>query len=172
MITEDQIIEKYLEGHGKEFIDDGYTLTAIYEYQDESGTVIQYKSRFDNPCSGKDKAIRYFWINKTFIIPLKKKAIKLMPLYKLPGLLKNLNDVVYIVEGEACADRLAELGMTVTTSGGATGYSKTDWKPLAGRQVVIWPDNDEAGLKYAEAVTKILMELECSIQWVDLAQFK
>ena len=39
-----------------------------------------------------------------------------------------------------------------TTSGAADSAPKADWRPLAGRDVTIWPDNDEAGQRYADAV--------------------
>jgi putative DNA primase/helicase len=170
VVTEEEIKGKYLEGHGKELIDKGYAFTSLYPYKDESEKVIQYKIRFDHPEKGKE--IRYFWISGVNILPNKRSTIKVMPLYRLPDLLKNSNDIVYLVEGEACADALAELGLVVTTSGSSTGYDQTDWKPLTGRQVVIWPDNDETGIKYAKEVTQILTELECSVQIINLATLK
>ena len=42
-----------------------------------------------------------------------------------------------------CARR--RLGLLATTSGAADSAAKADWRPLAGRDVIIWPDNDEAG---------------------------
>lgn len=33
--------------------------------------------------------------------------------------------------------------------GGATGWNKTDWSAIYGREVYIWADNDEAGIKCA-----------------------
>lgn len=45
----------------------------------------------------------------------------------------------------------------------------TDWLPLAKRKVVVWPDNDEPGLKYAHSVTQQLQSLGCEISWVDIA---
>ena len=36
---------------------------------------------------------------------------------------------------------------------------KTDWTPLKGKHIIIWPDNDEAGNKYAKNAEKKLLEL-------------
>ena len=38
---------------------------------------------------------------------------------------------------------------TTAMSGANTAVEKTDWSPLAGKRVIIWPDNDAAGQKYA-----------------------
>jgi putative DNA primase/helicase len=81
------------------------------------------------------------------------------PLYRLPELLKS-SGPVYVTEGEKAADALHALGFTVTTSAhGANSAGGTDWTPLAGRDVVIIPDNDEAGAGYAEAVIDLLSGL-------------
>ena len=44
--------------------------------------------------------------------------------------------------------------MIATTSGSADSAAAADWTPLANRNVIIWPDNDAAGLQYAQTVTK------------------
>jgi len=67
---------------------------------------------------------------------------------------------VYVVEGEKCVDRLVGLVHATTSSGGSNAASKSDWSPLAGREVVILPDNDDAGRKYAADVAAILHELD------------
>ncbi|WP_196305056.1 DUF927 domain-containing protein [Burkholderia vietnamiensis] len=65
---------------------------------------------------------------------------------------------VFVVEGEKAALALRGLGqmVVVTSAGGAKAAAKTDWSPLAGRPVVIWPDNDEAGLKYQDEVIELI----------------
>jgi hypothetical protein len=80
------------------------------------------------------------------------------PLYRFPDL--NGADRVYVVEGEKAADAAARIGLTATTSvHGAKSPHKTDWQPLAGKEVVILPDNDEAGRNYADNVATILGKL-------------
>jgi hypothetical protein len=80
----------------------------------------------------------------------------LWPLFNLPAILASAGPV-YIVEGEKAACAGAAIGLTCTTSAhGAKSPAKTDWAPLAGRQVVILPDNDAAGRAYAEAVAGLI----------------
>ena len=68
---------------------------------------------------------------------------------------------VYVVEGEKAFDAASGLGLVATASaGGANTAGKSDWSPLAGREVVILPDNDDAGRKYAADVAEILHELD------------
>jgi hypothetical protein len=75
------------------------------------------------------------------------------PLFLLPYLQQG-PDPVIICEGEKSASAVADQGWTATTSsGGAKSHKKTDWSPLYGRRCVIWPDNDHAGMQYAEEVS-------------------
>jgi hypothetical protein len=75
------------------------------------------------------------------------------PLYRLPELIANPSVPVLICEGEKKADAVPMLflGWLGTTSMGGAGAAKlTDWSPLAGRNVIIWPDHDEPGRRYAD----------------------
>ena len=82
------------------------------------------------------------------------------PLYRLPSVLAQPGERVFVCEGEKAADAAVSVGLLATTSaGGARAADKTDWTPLAGRDVVILPDNDEAGAKYAADVANILVKL-------------
>ena len=46
--------------------------------------------------------------------------------------------------------------VTTTTLNGAQSPHKSDFSPLQGRSVRIWPDNDKAGCQYAERVAALL----------------
>ena len=92
------------------------------------------------------------------------------PLYRLPELLRS-SGPVYVCEGEKAADALGALGFTVTTSAnGAKAAKGTNWTPLAGRDVVILPDHDDAGAGYAEDVIRLLGQLapKPTVKIVDL----
>jgi putative DNA primase/helicase len=83
-----------------------------------------------------------------------------LPLFHLPELLARQREQVFVVEGEKCTCDLTTLGLLVTTSAhGAKAADKTDWQPLAGREVVILPDNDVEGRAYAQIVAGILKRL-------------
>ena len=81
-------------------------------------------------------------------------------MFRLPELLEKASDRIFVVEGEKCACVLATLGVLVTTSAhGGKSADKTDWGPLAGREVIILPDNDGEGRCYAQTVTGIVSRL-------------
>lgn len=79
-------------------------------------------------------------------------------LYNLHRLAERPDAPVLVVEGEKVADAAREIfpdRVAVTSQGGAAAARKTDWSPLAGRSVVIWPDNDDAGRRYAADVAEL-----------------
>jgi len=81
------------------------------------------------------------------------------PLYGLPDVAAAPR--VFVTEGEKAADAARLLGFVATTSAhGSQSASKTDWTPLAGKEVVILPDNDAAGADYANDVARRLSECE------------
>jgi hypothetical protein len=91
------------------------------------------------------------------------------PLLNLPALLADTNSPVYVVEGEKCVDVLMHFGFLATTSaGGSQAARLTDWTPLANRRVIVLPDNDEAGVKYADDVRGILGILEATVSVAEL----
>src|SRR5262249_33492847 len=58
------------------------------------------------------------------------------------------------------ADAVRALGLPSTTcAGGAKAVRQSDWAPLAGRDVVILPDADPPGEKYADDVARLLRKL-------------
>lgn len=127
--------------------------SALWTYHDADGEPVGVVVRWDRP-SGKD------------IRPVARHAdgwrIGAMPhprpLYGLPELTAPRRLIV--TEGEKAADAARALGFVATTSaGGSQAASKTDWRPLAGKEIWLLPDNDAPGRKYAETVTGILATL-------------
>jgi len=88
------------------------------------------------------------------------------PLYGLASL--NRPGPVWVVEGEKDVDSLTALGLPAVTSGSTSTDEHADWTPLAGREVVIWPDNDEAGKNYADRVAEALGQIGVSVSRVDV----
>lgn len=81
-----------------------------------------------------------------------------LPLYQLSKL--DGADRIYVCEGEACIAMARIIGLCATTSAhGSKSGERTDWSPLAGRDIYILPDNDPSGKEYARAVTNILTKL-------------
>jgi hypothetical protein len=82
------------------------------------------------------------------------------PLYNLPSLLDaEPSKSVIVVEGEPCADAgnatFCDIAVFVTSAQGANNAHKTDWSPVHGREIYIWPDADDAGRQYANAVAEL-----------------
>lgn len=81
----------------------------------------------------------------------------LLPLYRLPDI---TDGVVYVVEGEKCVDAARSIGLNATTSShGSSSAKRSDWSFMAGREIIILPDRDDAGEEYADAVLNIAAEL-------------
>lgn len=130
-----------------------------WKYTDATGKAVAYAVRFSDKEPG----------SKTFrpvsFVEGQWRHCKLPgphPLYQLPELLdpQRKNEPVFVVEGEKAADMGRSLNLPCTTSaGGSSGANSTDWSPLAGRNVVILPDNDEPGEKFAAEVTRLLQIL-------------
>lgn len=79
------------------------------------------------------------------------------PLYHLDQIIKaDRATPILVVEGEKCADVDVPGFLVTTWAGGSAATAKTDWSPLEGREVIVWPDADEAGIKAAKAIANRL----------------
>lgn len=85
---------------------------------------------------------------------------EIRPLYNLPGI--AVSNHVVITEGEKCAQVLIDLGIPATTVMGGANFdpAKTDFSPLAGKDITIWPDNDKAGQEYVERLKTGLQSIK------------
>jgi putative DNA primase/helicase len=94
-------------------------------------------------------------------------------LYGLDRLAATPSALVVVVQGELKCDLLQRLltdrVIVSATGGDKAAISKADWSPLAGRRVVVWPDNDRPGIGSAERVAEILLNLGCTVWVVDLS---
>lgn len=131
-------------------------LTWVWTYRDVAGAAeLGHVARYDGP-DGKE-VIPYFHRNGTGWKA--GAAAEPRPLYGLDTLADA--GVLYIVEGEKSAAALHDLGLEcVTSPGGAQSPHKADWTPVeTARRVIVIPDNDMAGERYAAAVVGILEAL-------------
>lgn len=127
--------------------------SALWTYHDAQGEPVGVVVRWDGP-KGKEMrpVFRHGGGWQIGAMPDSR------PLYGLPDLAAARSAIV--TEGEKSADAARSLGFVATTSaGGSQAAGKTDWRPLAGKEVWILPDNDAAGRKYAETVAGILGKL-------------
>ncbi len=137
---------------------------AFWTYHNAKGEAVGYVLRWD-AANGKEvrpvsRTADGRWIIGGMTEP--------RPLYGLPDLLKAQSrgggSRVYVCEGEKAADAARAVGLIATTSAhGSKSASKADWSPLASpaiREVVILPDADDAGERYADDVAGLLANLE------------
>lgn len=92
------------------------------------------------------------------------------PLYQLHELAKHAGGAVLVVEGEKCVETAAPFMASVvltTWSGGSQAWRQTDWSPLAGRDVILWPDADETGREAAAGIAAMLRSSAKSIKIVN-----
>jgi Protein of unknown function (DUF3987) len=145
----------------------GYTIAGCHRYNAADGTELFRMVRLKHPLRSK------------IILPIHRDGMRYAkgrgempatgwPLYA-PPYPRVETDPVLIVEGEACADALARLGITATTSGSASSANAANWTPLRGRSVRVWPDNDPAGANHADDVTAKLRLLGVPCGIVDIA---
>jgi len=128
-----------------------------WTYRDEDGSILGYVARYESGAGEKSFCPFFKKQGKKWIAGYLKGD---RPLYNLDKIEKSQWDSeIWVVEGEKCADALNKLNVLATTSpGGSNSATKTDWLPLAGHKVIIWPDNDQAGIVYASNVYKMLIE--------------
>ena len=167
----------YASQISRKVVSEGYKHLALHCYTNETGLPLYFKTRLKHPDTG------HKWIRAISLKPngtgwqMKEPDFKLVypdghgkkPLYRLHELVAaNSVDPVYIFEGEQKADLAASLGFVATTCGGSNSISATHLEPLAGRSVVIWPDNDEAGIKARDEIAAALQAIGCSVLSIDI----
>lgn len=149
-------------------IRDGFQPVAMHCYADAMGVPLFWRIRAKHP-DGRKWMRPMHYTGADYAIGEPEPPPDGKPLYRLPELLAaDPAAPVYVVEGEACADALAKLGMVATTSGSADSARSADWSPLQGRSVRVWADNDAAGTKYADAVADALRALDCNVECVQV----
>lgn len=152
------------------------TASCRWVYRDENGRPLFLTVRFEQ--SDGDKVIlpycygRRVWTIKEGPNAGKRRDLTgshfkaprdPRPLYGLDRLAAAPDAPVLLVEGEKAADAAGLLFpdmVAITSQGGSHAASRADWDALAGRNVVIWPDNDQAGLDYAVAAAGELLNQE------------
>ena len=130
--------------------DDLGKATAKWDYLDASGQLIAVVYRYDPPGGGKE--FRPWDAKRRKTAPPDPR-----PLYNQPGMI-NAHQVI-LVEGEKCAQALIDIGVCATTAmhGANAPVDKTDWAPLAGKAVLVWPDRDPPGWEYANRAAHAVM---------------
>ncbi|MBF0178364.1 MAG: AAA family ATPase [Magnetococcales bacterium] len=129
-------------------------ITGKWDYHDRNGQLIACVYRYDPP--GGDKEFRPW-----DVLARRRQAPTPRPLYNIPGIIAAPS--VIVVEGEKCASALISAGFQATTTmqGAKSPPEKTDWTPLSGKDVLIWPDKDAPGWDYAQTVATACRNIGC-----------
>ena len=140
---------------------------AEYIYTDKDGNPIHKTIRYGKqyiPSFGQKAYKDGKWVNGL-------EGIKSM-LYNLPAVVKAVEQgtPILIVEGEKDADNLNKLGFTATTSPMGAGKWREHYREhLVGADVIIIPDNDDAGRKHLRIIAQSLKHTAQFVSWIDLA---
>lgn len=124
--------------------------TAKWDYLDANGKLLAVVYRYDPP--GGKKQFRPWDAKRHKMAPPDPR-----PLYNQPGMVSAAQ--VVLVEGEKCAQALIDAGVNATTAmhGANAPVDKTDWSPLFGKTVLIWPDRDKPGWEYATQAAQAVL---------------
>lgn len=128
---------------------------ASYDYADESGKLLYQSVRLEPKDFRQRQPVNGHW-------QWTLKGVRLV-LYRLKEVLAA--ERVVIVEGEKDVETVRAMGFTATTS----AMGAKSWRPeyaefLAGKHVVLTPDNDDAGQKYIDEVARSIIGKAASIK--------
>lgn len=131
-----------------------FTPAAVFPYRTDMGAVIGAVIRVDTAPGHKiTPQIRLARLEDGTIAWALWSFERPRPLYGLEML--DADGEVWVVEGEKKADFARALGyQAVAWPGGSNGHTHVDWTPLKGRELLLWCDNDEPGVK-------------CMLGWTD-----
>ena len=145
----------------------GYVFTSGWCYRDQDGHRLLYMARYDRPANGQHttkqfKPLTYCdgpdgrseWRCKNLPLP--------RPIFGLDELAARPDTPVLIVEGEKTVIEASNIFVdyiVITSPNGSNSARKADWCSLAGRNVTIWPDNDDAGKRYAADVAAMVQKV-------------
>jgi putative DNA primase/helicase len=96
----------------------------------------------------------------------------LRPLCNLDKVAAKPDAPIVVCEGERAASAAARVfpeWIATTSSGGPHAATGIDWRPVAGRRVLMWPANDHRARRHAREVAVTLAELDCEVSILDAA---
>lgn len=136
--------------------------TISYNYKDEDGNILYQVVRFPNKQfrqRSPDGKGGWKW---------NTQGVRKV-LFRVQHVIRS--EYVFIVEGEKDAMRLAKQGLCATTNVGGAGEGK--WLQeynhfLAGKHVIILPDNDDAGRQHALEIARNLVGIAASVKIIYL----
>jgi len=146
-------------------------VVATYDYTDKTGTVIFQAQRLEGMVDGiKKKTFRQRRPDGSGGWIMNLEGVTQVP-YRLPELIKGIEDgnLVFIVEGEKDVNNLRQIGINATCNPMGAGKWPDELCPwFVDADVMILPDNDQAGDKHARLVDRQLTGIARSVRVLDL----
>lgn len=150
------------EAHLKYMLKDN-DIGAVHDYKDRNGDIIGHSIRVISKESGSKQVLPAAYCHNE---ALGKDSWRLKgftddkggkPIYGLEKLYSDATKdrAVVIVEGEKTVDKAQELlpeYNVISWLGGSQNASKVDWSHLRGKDIAIWPDNDDVGIKCGKVI--------------------
>lgn len=157
------------------------TPSKVWIYRDANGAPMMVLYRFDLGTDADGKARKVFapltWCRRPSDDSFQWRWQGLpepRPLLRLDELAQKPAAPVVLCEGEKAADAAAELlphYVSTCWPNGAQSHHKADFAPLAGRTVLLWPDNDAGGLGCMRAIADQLGQLGATVRMVSIEAF-
>lgn len=141
---------------------------VTYAYRSVDGIALRYVGRKEATADKRKSFVPITWGTLNGKTGWHKRH-PLVPrcLYGLDRLAAMPDRTVIVCEGEKAADAASTLlpdYPCVTWSAGTANVAANDWSVLAGRPVVIWPDNDAPGHKAATQLQAILRSIAARVE--------
>lgn len=147
----------------------GYGFVCSYDYTDRAGNTLYQVLRYEHPQPPEGVSRKSFlqrrpdgsggWFGRV-------SDVAKVP-YRLADFDQHAHDLLFVTEGEKDADRLTDLGFRATTV--ASGLWTADAvRELAGYDVFVLEDNDQAGREKAEKAAAALHGVASAVRIVRL----
>lgn len=125
--------------------------TRYFHYPARDGSPLVRVRRIDT--TSKKSFSQQRWNGNEFVAGLDGMNRAYIPIYRYAEVQEAIaqGQLIFIVEGETCADLLWSMGLAATTNIGGSGkWRDSDTDDLTGASVVICPDRDQKGIEHAE----------------------
>jgi len=147
---------------------------VIYTYRDAAGALLGYVARWE--ANEKRQKKEFGWLIYTERAGVREWRWAGFPaprpLYGLDMLAKDTHASVLLVEGEKAAEAarvLLPVHVVLTWPGGGKAADKADFRPLKGRDVLLWPDADTPGHAAMQTAERLALKAgAASVQWLNL----
>ena len=143
--------------------------SRVWEYHTVDGVLMGYYCRFDLE-DGSKEVLPYIFATDGNRSQWRWQGFdKPRPLYRLNKILENPEATVIVVEGEKTADAAQLLfpkAIVTTWQGGGKAIQHTNFLPLEGRKVILWPDNDKPGREAVAQIGKIIKGYVAVLKYV------